>query len=98
MYNKYYDSFKNEVFYQCFGTSVEEWIVTCLLSERICCEEKDIMRFNAPKNVTWYIALLLGVLGVFGTITTIPIVSGIAFWLVVIGLALLLLATAIKNL
>lgn len=56
------------------------------------------MKLNAPKQIIWIICLLLGVLGVLGELVTIPVVSGIAFWLVVVGLALLLLATALKNL
>ncbi len=56
------------------------------------------MKLNAPKKVTWWISLVLGVLGLLGTLVSIPVISGIAFWLVVIGLALLLIATAVKNL
>jgi len=56
------------------------------------------MKLNAPKQITWLISLVLGILGLLGQLATIPVISGIAFWLVLIGLALLLLATALKNL
>lgn len=56
------------------------------------------MKLSAPKNVSWWIALVLGVLGLLGTLVSIPVISGLAFWLVVIGLALMLLATATKGL
>ncbi len=56
------------------------------------------MKLNAPKKVTWYIALVLGVLGLLGKLVTIPVVSSVAFWLVLVGLVLLLAATALKNL
>jgi hypothetical protein len=57
------------------------------------------MRLNAPKVITWYIALVLGILGVLGTIADIPVITAVVgFWLVVIALALMLLATATKNL
>lgn len=56
------------------------------------------MRLNAPKQIVWIICLILGVLGLLGELVSIPFISGIAFWLVVIGLALLLAATALKNL
>jgi hypothetical protein len=56
------------------------------------------MKLNAPKVVTWWIAIILGVLGILGSVVTIPVVSGIALWLVVVGLALLVLATAIPGL
>lgn len=56
------------------------------------------MQFSAPKSITWWIALLLGVIGIIATFVTIPVLSGIAFWLVVIAWLLLLLATIIEGL
>lgn len=56
------------------------------------------MKLTPPKNITWWIAVILGVLGLLGTITTIPLVSANAFWFVLVGLALLALATLIKGL
>jgi heme/copper-type cytochrome/quinol oxidase subunit 1 len=56
------------------------------------------MQLSAPKLITWWIALILGVLGVIANFVVIPVLSGFAFWLVVIGLALLLLATLIEGL
>ena len=56
------------------------------------------MKLNAPKQITWIICLVLGILGLLGQLATIPVISGIAFWLVLVGLALLLLATYLKDL
>lgn len=56
------------------------------------------MKLSAPKVVTWWIAILLGILGILGKVVSIPILSALAFWLVVIGLVLLALATVIKGL
>jgi heme/copper-type cytochrome/quinol oxidase subunit 1 len=56
------------------------------------------MKLNKPKVITWWIAVILGVLGVIANFVAIPILSGIAFWLVVIGLALLALANVTKGL
>jgi hypothetical protein len=56
------------------------------------------MKLSAPKQITWIIALVLGILGLLGTIVTIPVITGLAFWLVLIGLALMLLATAVHGL
>ncbi len=56
------------------------------------------MKLNAPKQITWWIALVLVVLGVLGSLTTIPIASAYAFWFVLVGAVLLLLATALKGL
>lgn len=56
------------------------------------------MRLTAPKQITWFIALILGVLGFLGFLVTIPVLSGLAFWLVLVGLVLLLIATAVEGL
>ena len=56
------------------------------------------MRLNAPKQITWIIALILGIFGLLGTVATIPVISGLAFWLVLVGLGLMLLATYIRDL
>ena len=46
------------------------------------------MKLNAPKQISWVIALILGILGLLGTLVTIPVISGLAFWLVLVGRAL----------
>ena len=56
------------------------------------------MKLSPPKFVIWLISLILGIAGLLGYLVVIPVVSGLAFWLVVVGLALLLLATAVKGL
>jgi uncharacterized membrane protein HdeD (DUF308 family) len=57
------------------------------------------MRLNAPTQVVWIIALILGIVGILATLTTIPVITpAIGFWLVVAGLALLLIATALRRL
>ncbi|MGB6422489.1 MAG: hypothetical protein WBF05_11685 [Anaerolineales bacterium] len=56
------------------------------------------MKLNAPKTITWWIAIVLGVLGILGTLVAIPFVSVYAFWFVAIAFVLLALATALPNL
>lgn len=56
------------------------------------------MKLSPPKNITWWIALILVVLAVLGTLVTIPVISGLAFWLAVISAVLLLIATMVKGL
>jgi uncharacterized membrane protein HdeD (DUF308 family) len=56
------------------------------------------MKFNAPKNTTWWIAVILGVLGILATFVSIPVVSEYAFWFVAAAFILLALATYFKNL
>lgn len=56
------------------------------------------MKLNAPKQITWIIALILGLLGLLGSLMGIPVLSGLAIWVVAAGLALLLVATAVHGL
>jgi hypothetical protein len=56
------------------------------------------MKLNQPKVITWWIAVILGVLGLIGNIATVPVLTDLAFWLVLVGLALLAVATAVKGL
>lgn len=56
------------------------------------------MRLSAPKTTTWWIAMILGVLGIVGTYVSIPFVSGYAFLFVAAGFVLLALATFLKGL
>jgi len=56
------------------------------------------MRLSAPKNVTWWIAVVLGILGILSTFTKIPLVSDYSFLFVVVGFVLLALATLLKGL
>lgn len=56
------------------------------------------MSLNAPTKMAWYIAVVLGVLGVLATFVTIPVLTQFAFWIVVIGLVLMLASTAMKGL
>jgi hypothetical protein len=55
------------------------------------------MRLSAPKKTTWWVAVVIGVVGVVANLVTIPVISGFAFWLVVIGFVLLALGTYLKG-
>jgi len=61
-------------------------------------EEIRKMRLNRPKNSTWVIAVILGVLGIIGQLVAIPVVSAYAFWFVAVGFVLLALGTYFKGL
>jgi hypothetical protein len=56
------------------------------------------MKLSSPKTVTWWIAVVLGVLGILGNFVTLPVVSGSAFWFVAAGFVILALATFLKDL
>jgi hypothetical protein len=56
------------------------------------------MKLTPPKVVTWWVAVILGVLGLLGHFGTIAALSPYAFWLVAAGLILLVIACLVKNL
>jgi len=56
------------------------------------------MKLSAPKQITWMIAVILGVLGLLGTLATIPLASANAFWFVFLGFAILAVATFVDGL
>ena len=56
------------------------------------------MKLSAPKNLTFYIAAALAVLGLLGSLIQIPVVTGLAFWLVLVGFILLAASVLMPNL
>jgi hypothetical protein len=56
------------------------------------------MRLSPPKNVSWILAFLVGLLGIVAHYVDIPLVSDYDFWLVVAGYGLLVLATLFRGL
>ncbi|MGA9398609.1 MAG: hypothetical protein WBV22_10170 [Anaerolineaceae bacterium] len=56
------------------------------------------MKLTPPKVITWWIAVILGVLGLLAYMGSLAALSSYAFWLVLIGLVLMLVATLIKDL
>ena len=56
------------------------------------------MKLNAPKQITWLIALVIAVVGLVGELVTISVISDISFWLALIAAVLLLLATYFAGL
>jgi len=47
------------------------------------------MNLSKPTNVTFIIAVVVVLLGIIAQLVTIPVLSGFAFWLVVIGFVIL---------
>jgi len=56
------------------------------------------MNLNAPKQLTWIIAVILGILGLIGVIVALPFISAYAFWFVFVGFVLLALGCFLKGL
>ena len=58
----------------------------------------EIMRLNAPKVVTFWIAVVLAVLGLLASQGVLSELAAYAFWLVLAGFVLLALSTLLKDL
>lgn len=56
------------------------------------------MKLSAPKVITWWIAVALGVLGLLGHLGAVDVLSEYSFWLVAAGFVLLVLATLLNDL
>ena len=55
------------------------------------------MNLSAPKNITFWIAVVVAVVGVLASLVTIPVLSGFAFWLVVIAFIILALGNLMEG-
>lgn len=56
------------------------------------------MRLTPPKNITWWIAFALLVLGLLGALGVIGALGAYVIWFLAIGLILLLVACLVKGL
>jgi threonine/homoserine/homoserine lactone efflux protein len=56
------------------------------------------MELSAPKQITFWIAVVLAVLGILGSLVPSLGLGGFAFWLVVIGFVLLAAANLFEGL
>ena len=55
------------------------------------------MNLSAPKNVTFWVAVVVAVVGVLASLVSIPVLSGFAFWLVVIAFIILVLGNLVDG-
>jgi hypothetical protein len=56
------------------------------------------MKTNAPKKITWIIAVVLGVVGIAGRVVPIGEIAPHAFWLVTASFVTLALGSVLKDL
>ena len=56
------------------------------------------MKLTPPKVITWWVAVILGVLAILGEQNLVAGLGQYAFWLAIAGLALLAIATLVKDL
>jgi hypothetical protein len=55
------------------------------------------MRLTPPTKAVFWISAILALLGLIGTFVSIPVVSGLAFWFVLVGYVLLFLGNTMKG-
>jgi hypothetical protein len=60
-------------------------------------KEMNEMKLSAPSQIVWIIALILGIVGILASMGVIAALATYAFWLVVAGWALLLIATLMRG-
>ena len=56
------------------------------------------MKLTPPKVITWWVAVILGVLALLGYLKSIAVLTPYAFSLAMAGLVLLAVATLVKDL
>lgn len=56
------------------------------------------MRLSAPKVVTFWVAVVIGLIGLLAALVPIPVVSPFAFWVVVVGFVILALGNLLEGL
>lgn len=56
------------------------------------------MKLTPPKAITFWIAVVLGVLAFLGTLVNLPFISANAFWVMLIAWLLLVLGLLVKGL
>lgn len=56
------------------------------------------MRLNAPKVITFWISVILALIGILAHLGHIPLAASNGFWILVIGFVLLALSTMLKGL
>jgi hypothetical protein len=56
------------------------------------------MKLSAPKMVTWWIAVVVGVIGVLDHFVKLPLIGGLSSYLVLLGFLILAVATVVDGL
>jgi hypothetical protein len=57
-----------------------------------------IMKLSLPKMITFWIAVILGVLGLIGVLAKVSFLSTYAFWIEFVGLVVLVFGLLVKGL
>jgi len=55
------------------------------------------MSRDVTNSLMWWVALIIGVLGIIGHFVTIPVITTYAFWLVVLGFVIFLIMPVLDE-
>jgi len=55
------------------------------------------MNLSAPKNLTFWLAVIVAIVGVLGQVVPIAAIAGFAFWLVVVAFVILALGNLLDG-
>lgn len=55
------------------------------------------MKLTPPKAITFWVSIVLGLAGLLGQVGVLPFLAAYAFWLVFIGLVLLVVGLLVKG-
>ncbi len=55
------------------------------------------MKPSAPKNITWVIGMVCGILGIIGHFAQVQFLSEYSFTLLLVGFIVLLVGTSVKG-
>jgi len=56
------------------------------------------IKLSAPKKMTWWVAVVPGVLGFPGNFMALPVIGGFSLWLLFHGFAILPVVTMVDGL
>jgi hypothetical protein len=56
------------------------------------------MKLSTPKQITFWTAVAVAAVGLIASLVTIPVLSGLALWLVVIGFIILAAGCLVDSL
>jgi len=56
------------------------------------------MKLSTPKQITFWTAVVVAAVGLIASLVTIPVLSGLALWLVVIGFIILAAGCLVDSL
>ena len=55
------------------------------------------MKLTPPKNITFWVSVMLAILGFVGMVANVPILSAYPFWFVFVGYVVLALGLLLKG-